>query len=135
MSEIAVYDNKYITVSYLEDEGIIQHTIHQPVTGQVFRDALMAGSAAMERYGVCKWLSDDRLNGSISREDTAWANENGYAPTIEVGWKYWANVIPEEILAADTLTLVIEQLYHRGLKMVFFTRVEEALKWLDSCEC
>lgn len=135
MSQVIIFDSECISVVYLEDRGIIAHTIHQPVSGQIFRDALLAGSAAMAHYGACKWLSDDRNNGPLSPEDTAWAAENWYAPTIEQGWKYWANIVPQELKAAGSLVPVIEDLYRYGLKTVLFTSVEEATHWLDQCKC
>jgi hypothetical protein len=132
---ISLVDNEYISVVYLEEINTVYHTIRQPVSGQIFRDALEIGTQAMEEYGACKWLSDDRKNGPVSPDDAAWAANGWYARTIGVGWKYWANVVPEEILAAEALTPVIKDLYDLGLRTVLFTSLEKAMDWLNKCEC
>ncbi|MBZ0276982.1 MAG: hypothetical protein K8I60_12600 [Anaerolineae bacterium] len=131
MSEITIVDNPYITVKYLDDQKIVFHTIHKPVGGQVFRSALNAGTEALKRYGASKWLSDDRLNGPVSDEDREWSFQNWNLPTIQAGWKYWALVVPTELIAADSLAPVIEKLYEYGLRMMTFSTVEAALEWLN----
>lgn len=131
MSEIIIVDNPYITVKYLNDTKIVFHTIHKPVGGQVFRSALNAGTDALKRYGASKWLSDDRLNGPVSDEDREWSFQNWNLPTIQAGWKYWALVVPNELIAAGSLTPVIEKLYEYGLRMMTFSTVEAALEWLN----
>lgn len=130
MSEISIVDNEYITVSYLPDEKIVQHTIHQPLSGQPFRDALNAGTAALAEYGACKWLSDDRKNGPLTPEDSKWGDTHWNRRTIDLGWKYWAMVVPEEIAAAGSLLPVMQDLAGRGLRVMVFTDPAEAMDWL-----
>ncbi len=135
MSPITVFDDEHMTVEYLADKKIVYHTIHKPVGGQVFRDALMAGTAALKQYGACKWLSDDRKNGPLSPDDIEWGLHNWNIPTIKAGWKYWAVVVPEELIAAGSLTPTMEGLYALGLRMLAFSKLDEAIEWLDSLEC
>lgn len=130
MSEIKIVDNAFITISYLPDVQIIQHTIHQPITGQPFRDALNAGAAALAEYGACKWLSDDRKNGLFSKEDSDWAIKEWNLPTIEKGWKYWAMVVPEEMVAAGSLIPAMHALADHGLRVMVFSDRDAAMDWL-----
>lgn len=124
-----------MTVEYVEDKGLIFHTIHRPVQGKPLRDALMAGSDALAHYGICKWLSDDRKNGPVTEADTAWSIEEWAPQCVQGGWKYWADVVPENIIAAGAMTGAIDGFYQIGVRLMVFTTVEEAIEWLDSLDC
>jgi hypothetical protein len=132
MSPIIIVDNEYITLRYLPDKRIIYHTIHKPIDGQPLKDALNAGTEALKQYGACKWLSDDRKNGPLSQEMLDWGLKDWDPRTIAAGWKYWANVVPQELSAAGTLMPLIQILYDMGLRMMVFTDLENAIQWLDS---
>jgi hypothetical protein len=134
MSTIILYSTDYITVEYRPDGRLIYHTIHKPIGGQVemLKEALNAGSDALEKYKVTKWLSDDRKNDPLPSEMLAWGTQNWSPRTIASGWKYWANVVPVDLAAAGALIPVIDDLFARGLRMQVFTTTEAALAWLDA---
>lgn len=134
MEFITVVNNEFISVQYLPDKKIIYHVIHQPISGQPLRDALDAGTEALQRYGATKWLSDDRKNGPLPPEDAEWGFTVWQPRTIKSGWKYWALVVPKAIEAAGSMVPVMENLYELGLRMRVFTDVDEAFTWLDSFE-
>jgi hypothetical protein len=134
MSEVIIIDNEYITVKYLEDKKIIYHTVRKPIPDQFLKDAVNAGTDALIEYGACKWLSDDRKNGPVSREIAEWGRKEWNPRSIAGGWKYWANVVPVEVAAAGALTPVIEDLFNLGLRMMVFSDLESALEWLDKME-
>jgi hypothetical protein len=92
----------------------------------------MAGSDALAKYGATKWLSDDRLNGPLPIEDVLWGANEWHPHAIKGGWKYWAVVVPPELIAAGTLAPVIESLYGLGVRVMVFTTAEEAYEWLDA---
>jgi hypothetical protein len=132
MPPIIIVDNEHITVQYLPDKKCIYHTVHKPLADSVFQDALNAGADALKHYGVCKWLSDDRKIGPLSQEILQWSATDWQPRMIAAGWKYWANIVPEEIKAAGTLVPLIDVLYGLGLRMMVFSDVEKAVQWLDS---
>ena len=134
MSEVIIVDNEFITVRYLDDKRIIYHTIHKPFPDQVLKDGVNAGTEALRTYGACKWLSDDRKSGPVSPDIAEWGSKDWNPRTIAAGWKYWANVVPEELASAGSLIPVIESLYTLGLRMMVFTDLEEAFQWLDRME-
>jgi len=135
MSQITIHDSEYITVELFPEKKLIYHVIHKPTGGQPLRDALNAGTEALRTYGACKWLSDDRKNGPLSREDAEWGFNDWNRRTIDAGWKYWANVVPEEVVAAGSLMPAIDALFELGLRMMVFTDPQEAMEWLDQMEC
>jgi hypothetical protein len=132
MSRITLVENEYITLEYLTDKKIIYHTIHKPIGSQALRAALNTGTEALKKYGACKWLSDDRKNGPLAREDAEWGFNDWNPRTIAAGWKYWANVVPTDVASAGTLTPTMNALYDMGLRMMVFDNLEEAMEWLDS---
>jgi hypothetical protein len=132
MSRIPIFESEFITVEYLSDKKIISHVIHKPVGGQHFRDALNAGTDALIERGACKWLSDDRKNGPLSPEDAEWGFNIWNARTIKGGWKYWAVIVPPDVVAAGSLIPTINDLFEMGLRMMVFSDPAEAMAWLDS---
>jgi hypothetical protein len=135
MTDITVYDTEHITIKYLPDKKIIYHTVHKPIpSGQPLREALMCGFDMLQHYGASKWVSDDRLNGPMSVEDREWGHTNLNSRAMEAGWKYWALVVPEQLVAAGTMMPTITELFKLGLRMMVFSKVEEAFKWIEQFE-
>ncbi len=132
MEPVLIADNEYITMKYLPDKKCIYHVIHKPIPDQPFRDALDAGTEALKRYGVCKWLSDDRNNGPLSPPFLEWSGADWQPRTIKAGWKLWANVVPHQLVAAGTLMPVMQAVFEMGLCMQVFASEEEAWEWLDN---
>jgi len=139
MSEIILFDNEYITVEYHPENRWIYHTIHKPIGTEasdveMLKAALNRGTEALKQYGISKWLSDDRKNGPLADELVEWGATDWNPRTIKAGWKYWANVVPQELVAAGTLTPVISNLFALGLRMQVFSNLEEAREWLSQME-
>lgn len=97
----------------------------------MFKEALSTGTDALQKYHVRKWLSDDHKNGPLTQEGHEWAFGDWQPRTIKAGWKYWANVAPQDLAAARTLIPAIENLFQLGLRMMVFTNLDEAIAWLD----
>lgn len=129
MSIVTIVDNAYITVEYDFDRKTIQHVVHQPLGSDLLHEAMDAGTKALREYGACKWLSDDRKNGPISQDEAEWGKAWGLR-TIAAGWKYWAMVVPEEIVAAGSMMPAIEEYYNLGLRVMVFSNRDDALAWL-----
>ncbi|MFN8528503.1 MAG: hypothetical protein U0670_07820 [Anaerolineae bacterium] len=135
MQSIIIADNEFLTLRYLPDKKLVYHTIHKPITDdEVLKATLDIGTEALKRYGICKWLSDDRLNGPLSPAFLEWSATDWQPRTIAVGWKYWANVAPHELVAAGALIPVIENLYTMGLRMMVFGELEKAFDWLEQVD-
>lgn len=137
MNKIEIYSCPYITVGYYPDHQLIYHTVHQPMgldQMDIYKEALTLGGDALVKYGLSKWLSDDRKNGPVPIELLEWGNQEWNPRLLANGWKYWANVVPESLHAAGSLIPIIDAFYERGLRMMVFTQVEDALAWLDDLE-
>jgi hypothetical protein len=71
-------------------------------------------------------------NPVLSAKDIEWAQTNWLPTTREVGWKYWAIVQPERIVAKVTMENLMREYSKFGLNAKFFFDPDEALKWLES---
>ena len=129
-----LFDTEYMTVKYDATHKCIYHTVNKPVEGWDMRNALLAGTEGLKKYGASKWLSDDRLNGPITDEDREGGIANWNIPTIEAGWKNWALVVPTAVAAAGSFIPVMEHWYELGLRMMVFDSLDKAIEWLDSVD-
>lgn len=136
MQNVTIYDSEYITVEYWPHKKLIYHKIHKPLGDhlEVFKEALNAGSAALEKYKLTKWLSDDRANDSLTEEGNEWTLKDWQPRTMKAGWKYWAGIVPQDVIAAGSLIPVMEIMFELGLRMMVFTDIEQAIAWLDKVE-
>ena len=126
-----ILENDHVTILYYADNKLIHHTCHKPVSGESFRTLMEAGADALEELGAIKWLSDDRLNSVLPQEDMDWANANWHPRVAKAGWKYWALVVPEAVLARFAMTRPVGSAFEGGVRTMAFTDLDEAKKWLE----
>lgn len=134
MSTITVFEHKQVTVWYDPDKNILHNQIHEYTYGDVFRQFLMAVVDAMTHYRTTKVLSDDRKNPVLHPDDQKWAREMWEPKMIEAGWKYWAIVQPERMIANMRMIKFAERLLHLGIIVELFDDVEDAMRWLERQE-
>jgi hypothetical protein len=132
MAKEVVYKSDFATVWYDPDKKMIHHQIHKFVFGEEYKRFLLAGMEALKKYHVKKWLSDDRNNGAMRDEDVAWGMTNWFPQTIQAGWKYWAIVQPEKVIAQMNMEALVEDFAKGGIAAKFFTDPDAAAKWLDT---
>ena len=71
MSRITIASNEYITLEYISDKEIIFHTVHKPIGEEqvsLLKTVLNAGTDALGKYGLSKWLSDDRKTDHFQKK-------------------------------------------------------------------
>ncbi|NLF52657.1 MAG: hypothetical protein GX577_16135 [Leptolinea sp.] len=132
MSVIIVEQNDYGTMYYHPESKIVHHEYHKFIYGDVYRAFLLKGTETLKKYGAIKWLSDDRKNPVVSAIDIEWGQKNWLPVTLQAGWKYWAIVQPEGILAKVTMENLMKDFAKFGLTAKYFTDPEVAMKWLES---
>ncbi len=124
--------NDFVTMVFHEESGIVHHEIHKYVYGEPLRALLTTGTDALEKHRATKWLSDDRKNNALSKEDTEWAMHEWSPRTIAAGWKHWAVVLPEKILGQMNMQRFIDAYAEHGVTVRIFTDPVEARAWLES---
>ena len=134
MSTIPIIQNEYATLVYHPEERIVHHTFYKPIGGHEFRNVLNTGIETLEKSRASKWLSDDRGNSALSREDTEWSKNDWFPRAVRAGWKYWALVGPHDIMARMNLKEFVDAYFEQGLVIKVFNKPEDAMKWLLSCD-
>jgi hypothetical protein len=132
MDTQVIVENEFITIWYHPDSKVVHHKIHKNIFGSAFRDSLSAGTAAMARYGATKWLSDDRCNTVVNKEDEEWGRTVWFTATLKAGWKYWAVIQPEKVLGQMNIKRISETFSAAGITARFFSDPDEGMKWLQS---
>ena len=129
---ISVLDTPQVSLWYYPEEKIVHHQLKAFLSGQPFRDFLMAGTALFEQHGAQKWLSDDRGCPVVRPEDIDWGDAVWFPRTAAAGWKYWAIVRPEKIVAQAVVKELTEKYAKHGVTSQWFKDPADALWWLQS---
>src|SRR5215213_11218460 len=96
---ITIIDNPFVTLWYHPDKKIVHHQIHKFIAGKEFRGFLLAGADVLKKNLATKWLSDDRGNMVLGKADLEWSQTEWAPQVARSGWKHWAIVRPEKVLA------------------------------------
>ena len=70
MPKTTIIDTDYATLWYHSEQKIVHHQFHKFIYGQEFRQVLEKGLEIFKENDAHKWLSDDRLNSTLTAEDT-----------------------------------------------------------------
>jgi hypothetical protein len=131
MPKVAIYDSPSVTVWFHPESNIVHSHVHKFVSGKEFQDFLMAGYNALVKNKSTKWLSDDKSNSVLRKEDVDWGNANWFPKCVAAGWKYWAIVQPEKVLAHAPMERLVEDFKKFGVTSKFFSDTTAALAWLE----
>lgn len=131
MSPITVINDEFATLVYEPEQKIVHHTFHKPLPSTEFRRVLDTGAELFAKHQASKWLSDDRGNSALSEEDSEWAMKDWFPRVLQAGWKFWALVVPEDIMARMNLKQFVDSYYEQGLRIMVFTDPVEAKGWLE----
>ncbi len=129
-----ILDNEYATLWYFPKEKIIQHQFKKLARGDDFRDVLLKGAEAFEKYRCTKWLSDDGKIGVLNKKDTDWGETNWTPRVIKAGWKQWANVMPDRVAGQMRIKEVIKHFKSFGVEVRTFEDAEAAYQWLSGVD-
>ena len=126
-----IIDNPSVTLWYHADKKIVHHKIHKFIFGKEFRELLLTGSDVLKKNQAQKWLSDDRSNSVLSKEDLEWSETHWAPGAAQGGWKYWAIVQPEKVLGQAAMERLVKKYATLGVKARIFTDSTEAMTWLE----
>jgi hypothetical protein len=132
MPPVTIIDNPYATLWYHPEKRIVHHQIHQFISGDVFRELLLAGTNVLIKHHAQKWLSDDRNNAVLRPEDVEWSHEFWFPQTARAGWKYWAIVQPVKTVGQVTMKNLASTYGTHGITSKNFTDPSDAMWWLES---
>jgi hypothetical protein len=134
MPAIKIRDDEYATMWYYPESKILHNQVHQFFFGQTYRDVFSAGIQVFQKYGAQKWLSDDRKVTAWAKEDVEWGNKDWFPRMLNLGWKYWALILPEKVVGQMILKKFAENYSSLGVQTKVFSSVDEAKNWLEGCK-
>ena len=126
-----VLETEFARVWLHVDTRIVHHEFRKYIWGEHFRGALNSGLQVMTDNGSIKWLSDDRENSALSREDSEWSVLDWQPRAVAAGWKYWAIVQPESVLGQMNIERLAKNCANSGITVRAFSTVDRALSWLE----
>ena len=128
---VTVLETPSVTLWYHPETRIVHHEIRRFISGQDFRNLLTAGSDVLRKHGARKWLSDDRGQWVLAKDDVAWS-ETMWAPAaVKAGWKYWAIVRADKVLAQVAMDQLAAKYGALGVQARFFSDPKDAMAWLE----
>lgn len=130
MSVITISDDDYATVTYLEEDRIIDLTWHQSTHGADFRDRLNTVLQLVEDYGSTKLLADDRKKIGIQEDDIQWVLNDWLPRALDAGWKYWALVAAMDGKTLINFKKIIDHFRNEGMSIMVFDTPDIAQRWL-----
>jgi len=131
MPPVTVFETPNVTLWYHPQTGIVHHEIRRFISGNEFRDLLTSGSDVLRKNSARKWLSDDRGQWVLRKDDIAWS-ESMWAPNaVKAGWKYWAVVRADKVLAQVAMDELAARYAALGVQAQFFTDPRNAMGWLE----
>ena len=132
MPRTTIVDTEYATMWYYPEKKIVRHVYHKFIYGDEWRSVMNKGTEVFKTQGGQSWLSDDRLNAALPTEDLMWGLDVWSPELFDLGWKYWAIVMPDKVSGQMNMNRIMKQYIDRGLIIQVFTDPEEALAWLES---
>jgi hypothetical protein len=127
-----IYDSPSGTYWYHPEKKILHHKITKVLNDQEMEEFLLLGTKFLKEKGVSKWLSDDQLKMTITKEFMTWGAAEWFPPTVAAGWKYWAIVRSGSVIGQLEQEKVSKECRALGIESRFFDNPEDALKWLES---
>jgi hypothetical protein len=134
MSAITIFENEFAVLSFHPEKKIVHHRIKKFVHGNDLKNILDQGYEQIKKNSAKKWLSDDRNNNALTKEDEHWAINDWFPRVLKAGWKYWAIVMPEKVVGQMNMKEFKDNYSKAGVTVDVFTDPESALKWLESVD-
>ena len=61
-----------------------------------------------------------------------WTQTDWFPRTVQVGWKYWALVMPEKIVGKMNMRQAVQAYTEKGIIVEVFADPDEAMSWLEN---
>jgi hypothetical protein len=132
MCTVTVLDTDGATLWFHPDSVVVHHRFKKPVGGCEIRELFEAGLEQLRTRRACKWLSDDRANYQLSADDGRWMREDWAPRAAAAGWKYWAMVLPKDVVATQDMQKYLAHGRSLGIDVQIFCDPILALAWLGS---
>jgi hypothetical protein len=132
MAITTILDNEYATLWLHAESKIVHHKVKKYIHGDELRQLLMKGHETLKKNACKKWLSDDLNNGPLLKDDEAWAKTSWFPEVVKAGWKFWAIVMPTQVIGQINMKRFVADYAKAGITVTVFSESDKALAWLES---
>lgn len=129
-----IYEDEFATLWYYPQIKVVHHKFHKFIYGEHFKKILNQGLAFFEKEGCVKWLSDDRNNSALPKEDEIWAQKEWSPKVMKAGWRYWGMILPDKLVGKMNMKRMIASYENDNIRIEIFEDPESALVWLSSVQ-
>ncbi len=130
--KITIMETPAASLFVYPEKRIVHHTVHKFIYGEDFRNLMTKGADIFIKHKCNKWLSDDRSNSALKKEDVEWGQKNWENRILEKGWEYWALVMPEKTVGKMNMQKIVERYKSKGVEVKIFSDVDEGFEWLTT---
>jgi len=127
-----IHESPNSQLEWLEKGSILRKTFRGFVLGEELRTTFQTGYEKVKSEKGCKWLSDNRFLDVYTQEDIEWINTIWLTNMIDLGWKYWAILEPEELIGQLTMEEFKDFYAEKGILLKVFHSMQEAEEWLEN---
>lgn len=130
-NKITIVETQLLSLWFYPQTRILHHQLHTFVPAAPFEELLIAGLRYIERQEATKWLSDNSGNSIVPQETAQWARTFWAPRAIAAGFRYWAAVMPVEMVGRMQMRMFIDEYADLGVTVQPFEDVDKALRWLE----
>lgn len=128
------FENEYVTIMYNEEHLCGMAAWKGELTGAEFREATLLCQDLIDRYGLTRWLGDNRKMKGIREDDLLWFMEVMEPQLVNSSMQRMANLVSEYENHHEAMERLVEHGTKLGHRLVIcdFNNKDTALEWLLS---
>ena len=125
------YESHAVTIKYDEEQSLGMAVWQGKLRSEEIREAILLCGYVVERYGLTRWLADNRKMRAFSQEDQLWILQNAVPQIITGSLRRMATLVSEDVEHLNVMAQVIERAGDTGnLTLCDFKDEEAAVSWL-----
>ena len=131
---IELLNNEFATLIVYPEKRIVHHRFKKYIYGEAFQEVMTKGADIFIEHHCNKWLSDDRENAALRKEDIEWGQKFWENRILEQGWKFWALVMPKKVIGQINMRGIVDRYKSLGVTVQIFDDPDKAMQWLEAQE-
>ncbi|GAA4310017.1 hypothetical protein [Nibribacter koreensis] len=125
------YESHTVTIKYDEEQSLGMAVWQGKLRSEEIREAILLCAYVVERYGLTRWLADNRKMRAFSQEDQLWILQNAVPQILTGSLRRMATVVSEDVQHVESIAQIIERAGDTAnLVLCDFREQEAAVEWL-----
>lgn len=119
-----------VMISYDEQQQLGIAVWKGRLSSADLRDACLLCTHVVDKFGLTRWLADNRQMKAFSQEDQQWIMEHQVPQILASPLRRMATLVSEDQTQMAAIEQLVERSEHHHLLLRDFYLEEEALEWL-----